>query len=101
MDTPPDDKGRIVWDGIISCLSVISMVFVPLDIAFELSDPERGADISDIYDWPPLLYMVVVLDVFFILDVFVNLRTAYTVDIILIKQTKLVCANYLRSWLAA
>jgi hypothetical protein len=67
---------------------------VPLRIAFDIHNPNNYA-LTGQGGW---LALDIIFDIFFLVDIFINFRTAYTVAGELETRGGKVCANYLKGW---
>lgn len=59
----PTTRGKATWDMFIIALVLYNAIFLPVDVAFSIVGPVWGA-----IDW--------VIDGLFIVDIFINFRTA-------------------------
>ncbi|RUS92220.1 hypothetical protein EGW08_000073, partial [Elysia chlorotica] len=70
---------KAVWDWIILLLVIYTAVFTPYAAAFLLSEEkkkERQATIEERYS-EPLTIIDLIVDIMFIIDIFINFRTTY------------------------
>lgn len=83
----PHAPWKITWDWIVIVLVLYNAYMVPFDIAFNVCG---GAG---------LLFVDIVVDLFFIADLILNLRTTYVDDAgMLVLDYERVRWHYLRSW---
>ncbi|XP_041939359.1 potassium voltage-gated channel subfamily H member 6 isoform X1 [Alosa sapidissima] len=93
---------KAVWDWVILILVLYTAVFTPYSAAFLLDERELGigsADGACGYACNPLGVADVVVDVLFIVDIVINLRTTY-VDRIdeVVTQPRRIAVHYLKGW---
>ncbi|XP_055885138.1 potassium voltage-gated channel subfamily H member 6-like isoform X4 [Biomphalaria glabrata] len=71
---------KAVWDWIILLLVIYTAIFTPYAAAFLLSEEkkqnERSASIHERYS-EPLTIIDLIVDIMFIIDIFINFRTTY------------------------
>ena len=64
-------KPRHLWEAIIIVLSIYQVIIIPLRISFH----------SDIFDSPMIRTLESMIDLTFVLDIFINFRTTYMDEI--------------------
>ncbi|XP_042559978.1 potassium voltage-gated channel subfamily H member 6-like [Clupea harengus] len=89
---------KAVWDWVILILVLYTAVFTPYSAAFLLDEREVGGGHCG-YACNPLNVADVVVDVLFIVDIVINLRTTY-VDRgdEVVTEPRRIAANYLKGW---
>ena len=70
----PGDQRRLVWDVMLVTLLVYSVISVPFQLSFP--EPSDGCS-SSFTKQEPVFYIDLLVDCLFMIDVVVNLRTAY------------------------
>lgn len=85
----PDSAGKVMWDSMIVVLTLFSLLLVPVDIAFELSDVS-----------PSMLVIMITMDVIFLIDIIVAFRTSYVMHNVVVYDAKLIAKHYLNSFFA-
>ena len=83
---PITSNFRKVWDIFLGFLIVYNAIAVPFRLGFDVSGG-LGLFIFDI-----------ATDALFIIDIFLNFRTAVETDGVLIDEPKMIAAHYLKSW---
>lgn len=84
-------SSRVVWDVFISALVIYTALSVPIMLGFE----------DAITDVPAMvLNFELVIDCMFIIDVGINMRTAFIEDTELVMDPKKIMTHYSRTWLA-
>jgi len=82
----PDSNFKIIWEFFLSIFIFYQLVYLPLQMTFDLPD-------SDF-----MIAIDLIQTVYFIADIFVNFHTAYTADGILILDHKRIAIHYLKTW---
>ena len=87
----PESTFSMFWDVALVLMLLFVTWTVPLRVCFEI----------DIELWSPAFFVDLVVDLFFVADVFINCRTTYF-DANGFRETrpKEIFKNYLRSWFA-
>lgn len=88
---------KAVWDWIILILVLYTAVFTPYSAAFLLDERELGGSCG--YACNPLGVADVVVDVLFIVDIIINLRTTYVDrNDEVVTQPRRIAVHYLKGW---
>ena len=83
----PQGAFRSYWD-LTSCVLVCWItIFLPYRLAFNIGEAEYAFNVLDLF-----------IDVFFIIDVFLNMITAYEDDGHLVSRHKSILRHYLKGW---
>jgi CRP-like cAMP-binding protein len=90
----PEAPGRLAWDVMIAMMIVYYIVMVPLRLCFDTTNPGVPA----IQTTGPFLAVEIIFDILFIIDLFVNFRTAYSDSGELVTDSRLIAINYCRGW---
>ena len=96
----PGDQRRMVWDVMLVTLLVYSVISVPFQLSFP--DPSDGCS-SSFTKQEPVFYIDLLVDCLFMIDVVVNLRTAYwehgpNTKSTLVTDQASIFVNYARGW---
>lgn len=86
----PDSKYRRVWYGIIFAIVLWNAFIIPLRISFQLL--WATLDSAWIYT------LDYIGDLFFLVDIWLNFRTTYMHQGLVISNPKLMAQNYIRNW---
>eukprot|EP00347_Sterkiella_histriomuscorum_P003751 403363088 len=84
-----DSRKKLIWDGIIICLTIYNSIFIPFKLAFNPDFTKVNGYIT----WP------IIIDLFFLFDILVNFRTS-TANILTgeeINDPKLIARKYMFS----
>jgi hypothetical protein len=97
----PDDKRRMVWDVMLITLLVYTIISVPVQIAFP--DSSDGCS-SSFTQQEPVFYVDLAVDSLFMIDVVVNLRTAFwehepNGKMALVTDQTSILVRYAKHWL--
>ena len=103
----PDDRFRSLWNASMAVLIVYCGVAIPLEIAFEndmfysmcalpMTTPITGLERSQCASHLAWFYFNVIVDVWFMIDVVLNLRTGYTVEGHFVSDDLMAIQHYLR-----
>lgn len=90
----PSAPGRLLWDVMIAIMILYYLFMVPLRIAFDIHNPDNHA-LTGQGGW---LALDIIFDVLFLVDIFINFRTAYNDSGELETSGTKVCTNYLKGW---
>ena len=87
----PYANWRIIWDWLVLCFILYNAIMVPLQLAF-----------SDQISTTANQYLSALSDFWFIVDIFVNFRTAYFIRVcgndILVDDSMDIAATYIKGW---
>ncbi|XP_065052171.1 potassium voltage-gated channel subfamily H member 8-like isoform X2 [Rhopilema esculentum] len=82
-------RPRLIWDWIILVLVCYIAIMVPFNVAFKAHDHRKELIIADC-----------IVEIFFIVDIFINFRTTYIDKKSgrIITQKKMIALHYLKRW---
>ena len=83
----PESSIRMFWDMFVGILVVYYTIIVPARIAFDNASPSDTETLVDIG-----------FNIVFIIDIFLNFRTAVKIDGVLIDDLKRIRNAYLKTW---
>jgi potassium voltage-gated channel Eag-related subfamily H protein 7 len=93
----PDGSFRKYWDCLTCLLLVYTALFTPVQMAF-LTDQMK---LTNIRPWAGVFIVDRIVDAVFILDIFVNFRSAYTTHTgVTVFDARDVAWRYMTSWFA-
>lgn len=85
----PEDPTKQWWDLFVTIVLLVSCIEAPLDVAFSSTEPQS------ILSNP----LSLVLDIIFLLDIFVIFNSAfYTANLEIVEDRKAIAKNYLSGW---
>ena len=102
---------KAVWDWFVLLLVVYTAIFTPYAAAFLLNDDERraklnkeaetraGEGLKSSYS-EPLVVLDLIVDVMFIVDIFINFRTTFIDDVKgeVVSDPPKIAKHYLKGW---
>ncbi|XP_038064905.1 potassium voltage-gated channel unc-103-like [Patiria miniata] len=102
---------KAVWDWFVLLLVVYTAIFTPYAAAFLLNDDERraklnkeaetraGEGLSSSYT-EPLVILDLIVDIMFIVDIFINFRTTFIDDVKgeVVSDPAKIAKHYLKGW---
>lgn len=86
----PNDKFKVIfWDLIISICLLITCILIPFNMAF--------GEYLDGVEWYNIFLLII--DAFFVCDIFVNFNTAVVKnEVHIITNRKMIAIEYFKSW---
>jgi hypothetical protein len=85
----PDSRQKQIWDTLCMVLLVYCSFSVPYSIAFDSDDPDQNRAKESFEQ---------VVDVVFIVDIFLNFITAWDNQGFIVREFSWIAKNYVRSW---
>ena len=86
----PNSNFHVAWDALQVVALLFTAIFVPLRIALEIElEPDTFQFWGD-----------VLIDSVFVTDIFINFRTAYYEDAVVVTQPRRIACNYMHGWFA-
>jgi hypothetical protein len=86
----PDSKPKQTWDTLCMLLLLYCSFSVPYGIAFDSDEPDEDNRVKESFEQ--------VVDVVFMVDIFLNFITAWDNQGFMVRKFSLIAKNYLRSW---
>ena len=89
----PDSRFVIVWTLALLMAVLVSAIYIPWQLAFSFSTSMNGTTTQAFWHVVQPL-----LDVFFLVDIFVQFRIAHAEDGVLIQDPQQLASRYLKTW---
>ena len=83
----PETRMMNLWNGLLALLIAVTVVSTPLQLAFEEAFENTGYTV-----------FAAITDTAFVVDIFVNFRTAYDKEGRLIREPRKIARRYMMSW---
>lgn len=94
----PGSQYRLMWDSLMVVATALATTLMPLSLMYWTTESVDG-DRADILSSGLVAVVLHTVDVLWVLDVVVNLRTGHTSQGRLVRSPRLIFMNYARTWL--
>ena len=89
---------KVIWDWFVLALVLYTAIDIPYEVAFYMKARPRKSVWEKINSGQPQEIINLMVDLMFIIDIFINFRTTYLEKEEVVSSPKKIAIHYLKTW---